>query len=85
MSPQPQVSLEADLLRPMVSMPPVILMDGGSFSNHSSRQNLSSVPASPIVEMPPSPAPLQRQTVEFPGGNGVYEYDEDGCVVEVSK
>lgn len=84
MSPQPQISLEVDLLRPMVSMPPVILMDGGSFSNHSSRSNINSVPASPIVELPPSPAPLQRQVVEFPGEDDVYEYDEEGCFVEVS-
>lgn len=83
MSPQPQISLEADLLRPMVSMPPVILMDGGSFSYHSSRLTIISAPASPIVEMPPSPAPLQREIVEFPGENDVYDY-EDGCVVEVS-
>lgn len=84
MSPQPQMSLEVDLLRPMVSMPPVILMDGGSFFDHGSRLSINSVPASPIIEMPPSPAPLQRQVVEFPGRNEVYEFDEDGCIVEVS-
>lgn len=82
MSPQPQMSLDVDLLRPVLSMPPVILMDGRSFSNSSSRF-LHSVPPSPIVEMPPSPAPSQRPVVEFPADDDVYEYDEDGFVVEV--
>lgn len=85
MSPQPQTSLDVDLLRPVLSMPPVILMDGGSFtySSHHSRLNIHSIPPSPIVEMPPSPAPSQHQMVEYPGEDDVYEYDEDGYVVEV--
>lgn len=83
MSPQPQMSLDVDLLRPVLSMPPVILMDGGSLSNSSSRLNIRSGSASPIVEMPPSPAPSQRQVVEFPHEDDVYEYDEEGYVVEV--
>lgn len=82
MSPQPQMSLEVDLLRPVLSMPPVILMDGGSLSNSSSRLNIHSIPPSPIVEMPPSPAPSHQLVVEYPGEDA-YEYDEDGCVVEV--
>lgn len=85
MSPQPQTSLEVDLLRPVLSMPPVILMDGGSFTHsNQSRMNNYSVPPSPIIEMPPSPAPSQHQmVVEYPGEDDVYEYDEDGYVVEV--
>lgn len=85
MSPQPQMSLDIDLLRPVLSMPPVILMDGGSLANSSTRLNVHSVPPSPIVEMPPSPAPSQRQTVDYPCEDDVYEYDEDGYVVEVRK
>lgn len=85
MSPQPQMSLDVDLLRPVLSMPPVILMDGGGSANSSPRLNIYSVPASPIVEMPPSPAPSQQPVVEFPAEDDVYEYDEDGYVVEVRK
>jgi hypothetical protein len=85
MSPQPppQMSLDVDLLRPVLSMPPVILMDGGSSSSSNSRLNIHSVPPSPIVEMPPSPAPSQHPMVEFPCEDDEYEYDEDGYVVEV--
>lgn len=78
------MSLEVDLLRPVLSMPPVILMDGGSLSNSSSRLNVHSVPPSPIVEMPPSPAPSHQMLLEFPrNDDDVYEYDTDGFVVEV--
>ena len=62
------MSLEVDLLRPVLSMPPVILMDGGSLSNSSSssssRLNIHSMPPSPSIEggsrlninsVPPSP------------------------------
>lgn len=85
MSPHPQMSLDIDLLRPVLSMPPVILMDGGSLANSSTRLNIHSVPPSPIVEMPPSPAPSQRPNVDYPCEDDVYEYDEDGYVVEVRK
>lgn len=79
MSPQP--SLGVDLLLPVLSMPPVVLVDGGSSANSSPRLNIHSIPPSPIVEMPPSPVPLHHQHVE----DNVYEYDEDGCIVEVRK
>lgn len=85
MSPHPQMSLGVDLLRPVLSMPPVILMDGGSSANSSPRLNIHSVPPSPIVEMPPSPAPSHQPVVEYPCEDDVYEYDEDGYVVEVRK
>jgi hypothetical protein len=78
---QPQMSLDVDLLRPVLSMPPVILMDGGSCPT-SPRLNINSIPTSPIVDFPPSPAPSQQPVVEFPEDD-VYEYDEDGFVVEV--
>jgi hypothetical protein len=83
--PQPQVSLDVDLLRPVLSMPPVILMgDSKSGSGNSSpRLNIHSIPPSPIVEMPPSPAPSQLPIVEFPAEEDVYEYDEHGELVEV--
>jgi hypothetical protein len=80
---QPQISLDVDLLRPVLSMPPVILRDGGSCLN-APRLNVYSIPASPIVDFPPSPAPSQQPVVEFPEDD-VYEYDEDGFVVEVRK
>lgn len=85
MSPQlqqPQTSLEVDLLRPVLSMPPVILMDGASVE-YSHHLNINSVPPSPIIDFPPSPAPSQQPVVEFPAEDDVYEYDEDGFVVEV--
>ena len=82
-----QMSLGVDLLRPVLSMPPVILMgDGrmGSFSSSShNRLLMNSVPPSPIVEMPPSPAPSQMPVVEFPIEEDVYEYDDNEYVVEV--
>lgn len=84
-----QMSLGVDLLRPVLSMPPVILMgDGrmGSFSSSShNRLLMNSVPPSPIVEMPPSPAPSQMPVVEFPIEEEVYEYDDNEYVVEVRK
>ncbi|XP_062710335.1 serine/threonine-protein kinase N isoform X2 [Aedes albopictus] len=55
-----QKSLSGDLLRPVLSMPPVVLMGGGVGSNRNSYISYST--ASPIVEEPPSPAP----NVEFP-------------------
>ena len=77
------MSLDVDLLRPVLSMPPVILMDSGS-PQSSPRLNIHSVPPSPIVDFPPSPAPSQQPVVEFPDEE-IYEYDEDGFVVEVRK
>lgn len=84
MSPQP--SLGVDLLRPVLSMPPVVLVDGGCSANSSPRLNIHSIPPSPIVEMPPSPAPTHHQLVDYPvEEDNVYEYDEEGCIVEVRK
>lgn len=80
------MSLDVDLLRPVLSMPPVVLMgdsSGSSSSHNSPRLNVRSVPASPIVEMPPSPAPTHMLIVEFPTEDDVYEYDERGDFVEV--
>lgn len=81
--------MESDLLRPVLSLPPVVLMDNSVIvsntgSGHSSpRLNIHSIPPSPIVEMPPSPAPSQLPVVEFPSEEDVYEYDENGELVEV--
>ncbi|GAB0091712.1 serine/threonine-protein kinase N [Sergentomyia squamirostris] len=50
-------ALSRELFRPVLAMPPVILMGGSHFG----------IPTpSPIVEMPPSPAPSQLQLVDFP-------------------
>jgi hypothetical protein len=85
------MSLEVDLLRPVLSMPPVVLMDNISNINNyncnnsgssSPRFNMHSIPPSPIVEMPPSPA-VELPVVEFPLEEDVYEYDERGELVEV--
>ncbi|KAL7046923.1 hypothetical protein ACKWTF_002745 [Chironomus riparius] len=84
LSPQPQMSLDVDLLRPVLSMPPVVLMGESSNSgsgNSSPRLNIHSIPPSPIVEMPPSPAPMP--VVEFPSEEDVYEYDERSEFVEI--
>lgn len=43
-----------DLLRPILTMPPVLLMGGGI------------VPPSPIVELPPTPDANQMPVVEYP-------------------
>jgi hypothetical protein len=48
---------------------------GGS-GNSSPRLNIHSIPPSPIVEMPPSPAPCHMPVVEFPSEDDAYEYDE---------
>lgn len=60
-------------------MPPVILMGGGGGGGGSDfgvgyGMNNGSIPPSPIVEMPPSPAPSQMMYIEFP--------DDD--IIEVS-
>lgn len=53
-------------------MPPVILMGGGGNAGggggpgFASLFGSQSVPQSPIVEMPPSPAPSHMMVVEFP-------------------
>ncbi|KAG4077410.1 hypothetical protein HA402_002837 [Bradysia odoriphaga] len=61
---RPHIRISPDTYhRPLLSMPPVILM-GPSGNN-------GSMPVSPIVEMPPSPAPSEMMFVEFP---------EDDCV-----
>ncbi|KAG5679043.1 hypothetical protein PVAND_008643 [Polypedilum vanderplanki] len=81
---QQQISLDVDLLRPVLSMPPVVLMgmnaehSVNSSGNSSPRLNIHSIPPSPIVEMPPSPAPYQLPLVEFPTEDDAYEYDEHG-------
>jgi hypothetical protein len=82
--------MESDLLRPVLSLPPVVLMDNsvivsntGGSGHNSPRLNIHSIPPSPIVEMPPSPAPSQLPVVEFPYEEDVYEYDENGELVEV--
>lgn len=81
------MSLDVDLLRPVLSMPPVVLMGDSSNNsgsgNSSPRFNVHSIPPSPIVEMPPSPAPCQMPVVEFPCEEDAYEYDEGGELVEV--
>lgn len=55
--------------RPVLSMPPVILMGGGGTGGAPGFASLfgsHSVPPSPIIEMPPSPAPSHMMVVEFP-------------------
>lgn len=50
--------------RPVLSMPPVLLMGAQSSVNHNAN-------SSPIIEMPPSPAPI----IEYPDDD---DEDEDG-------
>lgn len=69
-----QISLSTDLLRPVLSMPPVVLQYQ-QFGFHQT------VPTSPIIEMPPSPAPYHLPMVEFPDED-MYE-DEIDLVEEV--
>ncbi|XP_055707636.1 serine/threonine-protein kinase N isoform X3 [Phlebotomus papatasi] len=52
-------ALSRELFRPVLAMPPVVLMGGTHFG-------VPVVTPSPIVEMPPSPAPSQLQIVDFP-------------------
>lgn len=77
---RPHVMMSSDVFhRPLLSMPPVILMGGGGNGGLSANSSfLSSMPASPIIEMPPSPAANQMMYVEFPDD----EVDEvKGCDV----
>lgn len=48
-----------DLLRPILTMPPVLLMGGYG-------PNSGIIPPSPLVEMPPTPDANQMPTVEYP-------------------
>ncbi|XP_058459781.1 serine/threonine-protein kinase N isoform X2 [Malaya genurostris] len=61
-SPPPalQKSLSGDLLRPVLSMPPVVLMggDGRGGVGLSNRDSYISYTGTPIIEEPPSPAPI---------------------------
>ncbi|XP_049542045.1 serine/threonine-protein kinase N isoform X3 [Anopheles darlingi] len=69
---QLQKSLSGDLLRPVLSMPPPVLYDGGGYggpritSYRDSYYSTVSSTDSPIVEEPPSPAPNQLPSVRFP-------------------
>jgi hypothetical protein len=74
----PQVSLPIDLLHPVLSMPPVILM--GGTVNRDSYFNYNSFTASPIIEMPPSPAPNQMPMIEFPDDD-----DDDDDILNVEE
>lgn len=79
---RPQISLDVDLLRPVMSLPPVVLIDGGQRVNNIHNVRIDTVPESPIVDFPPSPAPSQHPMVEFPVEE-VFDTDDDGCDVEV--
>uniref|UniRef100_A0A182WIL5 protein kinase C n=1 Tax=Anopheles minimus TaxID=112268 RepID=A0A182WIL5_9DIPT len=60
-----QKSLSGDLLRPVLSMPPPVIMYGGY--NRDSYYSTVSSTGSPIVEEPPSPAPgHQLHAAPFP-------------------
>lgn len=61
--------------RPVLSMPPVILMGGGG-------SGVDSMPQSPIVEMPPSPAPSQMPIVTFPDDD-IVEVRELKCFTAI--
>lgn len=74
---RPQIVFSAD--RPVMSMPPVILMGGPIYDGGNSNYKQSSMPSSPIVEMPPSPAPSSMMYVEFPGD----EIDEVNIVQNI--
>lgn len=49
-----------EMHRPLLSMPPIVLMGAPGTGG------MNAVTPSPIVEMPPSPAPNQMMIVEFP-------------------
>lgn len=77
---RPQIILSADIYhRPVMSMPPVILMGGPVCDGGTINYIQSSMPSSPIVEMPPSPAPSSMMYIEFPGD----EIDEINIVQNI--
>lgn len=67
--------------RPVLSMPPVILMGGPAAGGPGFASIFggghASVPPSPIVEMPPSPAPSHMMVIEFPADDDDDDEDED--------
>lgn len=67
---QSQNSNTYQLLRPVLSMPPVVLMGGGGNDNMF---GYYTIPISPIVEMPPSPSPTTFSQNNPP----LYEYPDD--------
>lgn len=77
---RPQIIFSADIYhRPLTSMPPVILMgEGKDNGNYFNASNRNSMPSSPIVEMPPSPAPSVMMYVEYPE-----EVTDDVNIVEI--
>lgn len=81
---RPHVLLSPDVYhRPVLSMPPVILMGGdGNHNGGNGGGGFVSLfgggsPGSPIVEMPPSPAPSQIIFVEFPDEDEDYNKHDD--------
>ncbi|EDS35201.1 protein kinase C [Culex quinquefasciatus] len=78
-----QKSLSGDLLRPVLSMPPVVLMGGVGAGANNNRDSFISYTASPIVEEPPSPAPGGLEYPDFRDRNqqqldyDAYTVDED--------
>lgn len=77
---RPQIVFSADVYhRPVMSMPPVILMGGPVCDGGNSNYMHSSMPSSPIVEMPPSPAPSSMMYVDFPAD----EIDEVNMVQNI--
>lgn len=77
---RPQIVFSGDVYhRPVMSMPPVILMGGPVCDGGNSNYMHSSMPSSPIVEMPPSPAPSSMMYVDFPAD----EIDEVNIVQNI--
>ncbi|XP_039444472.1 serine/threonine-protein kinase N isoform X2 [Culex pipiens pallens] len=70
-----QKSLSGDLLRPVLSMPPVVLMGGVGAGANNNRDSFISYTASPIVEEPPSPAPGGLEYPDFRDRNQQLDYD----------
>lgn len=70
-----QKSLSGDLLRPVLSMPPVVLMGGVGAGANNNRDSFISYTASPIVEEPPSPAPGGLEYPDFRNRNQQLDYD----------
>ncbi|XP_065092948.1 serine/threonine-protein kinase N isoform X2 [Ochlerotatus camptorhynchus] len=76
-----QKSLSGDLLRPVLSMPPVVLMGGGEVGNRDSY--ISYTTGSPIIEEPPSPAPVVEYPFEDYGVYSVSVSEGDGTYDEI--